>query len=93
MDQKSLKITSLILNGYILFTLVYLFLGYQFEIESTFYGMIGNLLGGFFLLIAPAAIIMSFLWFRAEKWQFNTLSFLALLFSLGAFCSIFYTPG
>lgn len=90
MDNKSLKITSLLLNGFVLFTILYLTLGYKLQIESTLYGVFGNLLGGFFVLAAPSAIVMSFLWFRAEKWKFDSLAFLSFLFSLGAPFVFFY---
>ena len=88
-SQKTLAWAS---TASVIFCVAYLMLGYLLKVEHTLYGVFANLLGGLFLLLLPAALILSFLLFRAEKYKIPSTGFLLLGLNVLLFSLLFIDP-
>ena len=92
MNLKSQKTLAWASTASVIFCVAYLMIGYLLQIEHTLYGVFANLLGGLFLLLAPAAFLLSFLLFRAEKYKVPSIGFLLLGINVMLISLLFIDP-
>ncbi|MDW3649328.1 MAG: hypothetical protein R8P61_19830 [Bacteroidia bacterium] len=92
MNLSSQKTIAWASTASVIFCVAYLMIGYLLKIEHTLYGVFANLLGGLFLLLAPAALILSFLLFRAEKYKLPSTGFLLMALNVLLLSLLFIDP-
>ncbi|MEL6256372.1 MAG: hypothetical protein AAFR87_30495 [Bacteroidota bacterium] len=92
MNLSSQRTIAWACTASLIFCIAYLMVGYMLKIEHTLYGVFANLLGGLFLLLAPASLLLSFLLFRAEKFKVPSSGFFLVGLNILLLSLLFLDP-